>query len=83
MRGRGFKRGATTGPIGQGGRVLGEMEEYFFTTLSPGDTFLFGGEIVAFETMRDNEALVSRSTAKDPKIPSYMGGKFPLSTYLA
>jgi ATP-dependent Lhr-like helicase len=59
------------------------MEEYFFTTLSPGDTFLFGGEVVAFEAMRDNEAYVSRAQAKDPKIPSYMGGKFPLSTYLA
>jgi len=83
VRGRGHRRGATTGPIGRGGRVLGEMEEYFFTQLAPGDTFLFGGEIVAFEAMRENEAYVSRATAKNPKIPSYMGGKFPLSTYLA
>lgn len=83
VRGRGFTRGAVTGPIGRNGRVLGEMEEYFFTTLSKGDTFLFGSEIVAFEGMFENEAYVSRSTGKDPKIPSYMGGKFPLSTYLA
>ncbi|WP_323013367.1 ligase-associated DNA damage response DEXH box helicase [Devosia sp.] len=83
VRGRGFKKGRTTGPIGMGGRVLGEMEEYFFGTLLPGDTFMFGGEIVAFETMRDNEAFVSRAQATNPKIPSYMGGKFPLSTYLA
>ncbi len=33
--------------------------------------------------MKDNEAYVSRAVAKNPKIPSYMGGKFPLSTYLA
>ena len=83
VRGRGFTKGATTGPIGRGGRVLGEMEEYFFTTLTKGDTFLFGGEIVAFEGMFENEAYVSRSQGRDPKIPSYMGGKFPLSTYLA
>jgi len=83
VRGRGFKKGQTTGPIGRGGRVLGEMEEYFFGTLTPGDTFMFGGEVVAFEGMRDNEAYVSRATATNPKIPSYMGGKFPLSTYLA
>ena len=83
VRGRGFKKGQTTGPIGMGGRVLGEMEEYFFGTLLPGDTFMFGGEIVAFEGMRDNEAFVSRAQATNPKIPSYMGGKFPLSTYLA
>ncbi len=83
VRGRGFREGATTGPIGRGGRVLGEMEEYFFTTLTRGDTFLFGSEIVAFEGMHENEAQVSRAVGKDPKIPSYMGGKFPLSTYLA
>jgi ATP-dependent Lhr-like helicase len=83
VRGRGQKRGAVTGPIGRGGRVLGEMEEYFFNTLMHGDTFLFAGEIVAFEAMRENEAYVSRSFARNPKIPSYMGGKFPLSTYLA
>jgi ATP-dependent Lhr-like helicase len=83
VRGRGFTKGATTGPISRFGRVLGEMEEYFFTTLTRGDTFLFGSEIVAFEGMFENEAYVSRSQGKDPKIPSYMGGKFPLSTFLA
>ena len=83
VRGRGFKKGQTTGPIGRGGRVLGEMEEYFFGTLAIGDTFMFGGEIVAFEGMKDNEVFVSRAQSADPKIPSYMGGKFPLSTYLA
>ncbi|ODT73200.1 MAG: DNA ligase-associated DEXH box helicase [Pelagibacterium sp. SCN 63-23] len=83
VRARGQKQGRTTGPIGAGGRVLGEMEEYFFGTLSLGDTFMFGGEIVAFEGMKDNEAFVSRAFSRDPKIPSYVGGKFPLSTYLA
>ncbi|HEY4200920.1 MAG TPA: ligase-associated DNA damage response DEXH box helicase [Devosiaceae bacterium] len=83
VRGRGQRRGATTGPIGRMGRVLGEMEEYFFDTLTIGDTFMFGGEVVAFEGMFETEAYVSRSFGKDPKIPSYMGGKFPLSTYLA
>lgn len=83
VRARGQRRGANTGPIGRGGRVLGEMEEYFFTQLAPGDTFLFGGEIVAFEMMRENEAYVSRAFSEAPKIPSYMGGKFPLSTFLA
>jgi ATP-dependent helicase Lhr and Lhr-like helicase len=83
VRGRGFKSGATTGPIGRYGRVLGEMEEYFFTTLVRGDTFLFGSEVVAYEGMYENEAYVSRAQGGDPKIPSYMGGKFPLSTFLA
>ena len=39
--------------------------------------------MVAFEGMFESEAYVSRSQGKDPKIPSYMGGKFPLSTFLA
>ena len=83
IRNRTEKRGRTTGPIGAGGRVLGEMEEYFFGTLVPGDTFVFGGEVVAFEGIKDNEAFVSRAFNKDAKVPSYMGGRFPLSTYLA
>ncbi len=70
-------------PIGRGGRVLGEIEEYFIDQMTPGDTFLFGGEIVRFEAIRENEAFVSRAKSDNPMIPSYMGGKFPLSTYLA
>ena len=73
----------TTGPIGRGGRVLGEVEEYFAEQLTPGDTFVFGGEVVRFEALVENEAVVSRAAARDPKVPSYMGGKFPLSTHLA
>ena len=71
------------GPAGRGGRVLGEIEEYFIEGLTPGDTFVFGGEIVAFQGVVENEALVTRSSADDPKVPAYAGGKFPLSTYLA
>jgi ATP-dependent Lhr-like helicase len=82
VRGR-MTKNAATGPIGRSGRVLGEMEEYFFTTLTKGDTFLFGAEVVAYEGMFENEAYVSRAHSTDPKIPSYTGGKFPLSTFLA
>ncbi|MEP3275648.1 MAG: ligase-associated DNA damage response DEXH box helicase [Stappiaceae bacterium] len=70
-------------PVGRGGRLLGEIEEWFIDSLSPGDTFIFGGEIVRFESIKENEAYVSRSHADSPKIPSFQGGKFPLSTYLA
>jgi len=83
VKGRGYKSGSATGPIGRYGRVLGELEEYFIDQLVRGDTFVFGSEIVAYEGMFETEAYVSRSNATDPKIPSYMGGKFPLSTYLA
>ena len=66
-----------------GGRVLGEIDEDFIGELAIGDTFVFGGEIVRFEGLRETDAFVSRAFATDPKIPSYPGGKFPLSTHLA
>jgi len=72
-----------SGVIARGGRVLGELEEYFVEGLAPGDTFVFAGEVLRFEAMAEDEAYVSRAHADDPKVPSYMGGKFPLSTYLA
>ncbi len=66
-----------------GGRVLGEVEEYFIEQLTPGDTFIFAGEVLRFEGLRENDAIVTRTHATEPKIPAYEGGKFPLSTYLA
>jgi ATP-dependent Lhr-like helicase len=72
-----------TGPIGRGGKMLGQIEEYFVETMAPGDTFVFAGEILRYEAMAEDEVYVSRAQDKDPKIPSYEGGKFPLSTYLA
>ena len=74
-------RGA--GFAGRGGRVLGKIEEYFIETLSPGDTFLFGGLILRFEGIHENEVVATRTADDTPKIPIYSGGKFPLSTYLA
>ena len=75
--------GRRRGPMRRGGRVLGEIEEYFVDQLAPGDTFLFAGQILRFEAMHEGEALASRTHDDAPKIPSYMGGKFPLSSYLA
>ncbi len=66
-----------------GGKVLGEVEEYFIETLTPGDTFLFAGQVLEFQTMVETDVLVTRSTDTEPAIPSYNGGKFPLSTFLA
>jgi ATP-dependent Lhr-like helicase len=85
VRGKAKKESAATytGPLRRNGRVLGEIEEYFIEMLTPKDTFLFGGEILQLEGIVENEALVSRTFAETPKIPSYAGGKFPLSTHLA
>ncbi|MAH69357.1 MAG: DNA ligase-associated DEXH box helicase [Afipia sp.] len=77
------KGGGSTGAIARGGRMLGQIEEYFIEGLVPGDTFVFGGEVVRYEALMEDEVYVSRSNDANPKVPSYMGGKFPLSTYLA
>jgi ATP-dependent Lhr-like helicase len=79
----GHARHGPTGAIARGGRVLGELEEYFIEGLTPGDTFVFSGEILRFEALVEDEAYVSRAHSDDPKVPAYAGGKFPLSTYLA
>ena len=69
--------------IPRGGRILGKVEEYFIEMLTPGDTFVFAGEILKYEALVEDEVYVSRANSEDPKVPSYEGGKFPLSTYLA
>ncbi|MBX9909410.1 MAG: ligase-associated DNA damage response DEXH box helicase [Beijerinckiaceae bacterium] len=82
-RARGGKPGQPA-RIMTGGRVLGEVEEYFAETMVAGDTFIFAGEVLRFEGIAGNEAICSRAApGTDPKIPSYAGGKFPLSTFLA
>ncbi len=65
------------------GRKLGEVEEYFIETLTPGDTFLFAGEVLRLITVQDGDALTVRTEDEAPAIPYYAGGKFPLSTFLA
>ncbi|MGH7005597.1 MAG: helicase-related protein, partial [Alphaproteobacteria bacterium] len=67
----------------RGGPVLGKVEEHFLESLSPGDTFFFSGRVLRFEGIRENECIVSNAEGFDAKIPSYAGGKFPLTTYLA
>jgi ATP-dependent helicase Lhr and Lhr-like helicase len=71
------------GPVARGGMVLGKIEEAFLEALVPGDTFIFSGRVLRFEGIRENECLVTDAATLDPKIPSYAGGKFPMSTYLA
>src|SRR5262245_39116059 len=71
------------GAVARRGKILGEVEEYFVEGMVPGDTFVFAGEVLKYEALVVDEVYVSRTAATDPKVPSYEGGKFPLSTYLA
>jgi len=67
----------------RGGRSLGKLEEYFLEQMVFGDTFMFGGQIVRFEGIRENEAIVTPAVSNDPMVPMYAGAKFPLTTFLA
>ena len=64
-------------------KPLGEVEEAFAATLTPGDTFLIGGQIVRYENLREMTVQVSRHASKTPKIATFMGTKFANSTQLS
>ena len=65
------------------GRILGEVEEYFAMGLEPGDTFVFAGELLRFEGIRETTLVASRTAGGEPAVPAYVGGRLPLSTHLA
>jgi ATP-dependent Lhr-like helicase len=68
----------------RGGGVLGELEEWFAQGLVQGDTFVFAGQLLCFERIREMSVECFRtSSGEPPKVPTYEGGKLPLSTYLA
>ena len=68
---------------GRGGKSLGEVEEAFAATLSLGDTFLIGGQVVCYEGLREMTVEVSRKPGKKPKIATFSGTKFATSTQLS
>ncbi len=68
---------------GRGGAPLGEIEEGFAASLTKGDTFLMGGQIVRYEGLRELVVEVSRDPGSKPKIATFMGTKFATSTQLS
>ncbi len=68
---------------GFGGVPLGEVEERLILNLNPGDTFVFAGQVLRFEGIRDMKAEVTAAKDANPKIPAFTGGGMPLSTFLA
>ncbi|MEM6306660.1 MAG: helicase-related protein, partial [Pseudomonadota bacterium] len=65
-----------------GGKPLGEVEEGFAATLTPGDTFLIGGQIVRYEGLKEMTVEVTRRASETPKIATFLGTKFATSTQL-
>jgi ATP-dependent Lhr-like helicase len=67
----------------QGGRKIGEVEEGYLEMLDPGDTFIFAGQVWSLVAVTGLDVLVRPAMGKDPKMPSWGGSKFALSTFLA
>ncbi len=65
------------------GAPLGEVEEAFAASLTPGDTFLIGGQIVRYESLREMTVEVSRDKGRKPRIATFSGTKFSTSTQLS
>ena len=62
---------------------LGEIEESFAASLAPGDTFLFGGQTVRFESLREMVVEVTKHPTREPRIVNYSGAKLATSTLLS
>ena len=66
-----------------GNRTLGQVEEWFIEGLNQGDTFLFGGRVLEYQYLSNNNVIVRTTKDQQPKIPSYAGGRLPLSSELS
>ena len=62
---------------------LGRIEEYFIQGLLPGDTFIFAGQLLRYKSIHDTTVEVEPAKGDRPKIPSFKGGRLPLSPSLA
>jgi ATP-dependent Lhr-like helicase len=63
-----------------GGGYLGTVEEVFFTKMKPGDVFWFGGKPLEIIKITAGEVLVKKATHGKGSIPSWGGGRMPLSS---
>jgi ATP-dependent helicase Lhr and Lhr-like helicase len=61
------------------GGHIGSIEEWFVSRLKPGDNFWFGGRSLELVRIKDLEVQVKISNKKKGAIPSWMGGRMPLS----
>jgi len=65
------------------GKYLGTIEEYFISRLSPGDVFWFAGKNLELARIKDMEVLVRKTKRKSGAVPSWQGGRMPLSSQLS
>lgn len=65
-----------------GGGFVGTIEESFISRLKPGDAFVLAGRKLELIAVKDMDAIVRKSNAKNAIVPSWNGGRLPLSANL-
>jgi len=65
------------------GKYLGSIEEGFISRLSQGDTFWFAGRVLEFVRIKDMDVQVRKSKKKSGRVPSWQGGRMPLSSQMS
>jgi len=65
------------------GKYIGTIEEWFISRLNPGDVFWFSGRNLELIRIKDMEAQVRNSKRKSGKVPSWQGGRMPLSSQMS
>ncbi len=65
-----------------GGSYVGMIEEYFISRLEPGDVFVLAGRMLELVAIKDMTAIAKKSASKKGIVPSWNGGRMPLSANL-
>jgi ATP-dependent Lhr-like helicase len=65
------------------GKYLGTIEEYFISRLGPGDVFWFAGKNLELVRIKEMEVHVRKSNRKSGAVPSWQGGRMPLSSQMS
>ena len=64
------------------GGYIGIIEEWFISRLNPGDVFTLAGRQLELVGIKDMTVIVKKSNAKKSIVPSWEGGRLPLSDNL-
>jgi ATP-dependent helicase Lhr and Lhr-like helicase len=65
------------------GKYLGTIEEYFISRLNPGDVFWFAGRNLELVRIKEMEVHVRKTNKKSGAVPSWQGGRMPLSSQMS
>jgi ATP-dependent Lhr-like helicase len=66
-----------------GGASLGSLEEWFVSRLNPGDVFWFAGRSLELVRVKGLTAQVRPSVSDKGIVPSWQGGRMPLSSQMS